>query len=697
MAITKILNIKESKGRNPASHLENALQYMQNPNKTEECVLVGSINCLPDTAFEQMVETKNIFQKTGNRQGYHVIISFSPEEKVTAEQAMYVLEHFAKDVLGDDYEAVFAVHTDREHMHGHLIWNSVSITTGRKYNSPRGNWKNHLQPITNKYCKELGLGITPAEYSKNPKNISRDKWEREMSMKEIILRDAQMCVYAAGDVEHFKYLMRRLGYIFKSGVWMEVQAPGYRYYHSLAKMDEMFSENKIRYYVDMPWMVHPHFYSKNIRYLKRTNLSEFQKKYCAKMYRLRMVEQNRFKVNAVKYAEDLKRFHQLQEEYLMLVDNNIRDFSDLLDYRSEQEKKMKEIDDKQHEIYRLGSSKKRAIKTDEQYRDYQLWHMDMQKELDVLKQQKKDAKKQIGLVDMAIKENLYTAYHDVPEMGELIDEEEIVIPQREGMAVHKGHTDEVDVMEVERADVGVSVIDAIHLEKEQEKDASEDVCVDALEYVEKARDDENYPDVPVQKYRGDDLKESCENYTEKMYGSKSEPAMGMEEVVAETNIEDKSFYSYVDYHVSTDEEKVRMVGVNGNDDVLAVYEKLNSFFKKIGYEAGFDRLYDEAKRLVDVVKKNVVADKADKIARELTACGPYKYLKTLVKADAFKFDVSDAGGNLKLLMSVLDKLGVKLDGYQLYEEYQKIYDETVSSNDVHEKEQEKRWNIGRGR
>ena len=176
MAITKILNIKESEGRNPASHLKNALEYIQNPNKTEECVLVGGINCLPDTAFEQMEETKNIFHKTGKRQGYHVIISFSPEEKVTAEQAMYVLEHFAKDVLGDDYEAVYAVHTDREHMHGHLIWNSVSMTIGKKYNSPKGNWRNHLQPITNKYCDELGLSIMPAEYSRNPKNISRDKW-----------------------------------------------------------------------------------------------------------------------------------------------------------------------------------------------------------------------------------------------------------------------------------------------------------------------------------------------------------------------------------------------------------------------------------------------------------------------------------------------------------------------------------------
>ena len=53
MAITKILNIQESEGRNPASHLKNALEYIQNPDKTEECILVGGINCLPDTAFSR--------------------------------------------------------------------------------------------------------------------------------------------------------------------------------------------------------------------------------------------------------------------------------------------------------------------------------------------------------------------------------------------------------------------------------------------------------------------------------------------------------------------------------------------------------------------------------------------------------------------------------------------------------------------
>ena len=435
MAITKILNIMESEDRNPASHLKKALEYIQNPDKTEECVLVGGINCLPDTAFEQMEETKNIFNKTGKRQGYHVIISFSPEEKVTAEQAMYVLEHFAKDVLGDDYEAVYAVHTDREHMHGHLIWNSVSMTTGKKYNSPKGNWKNHLQPITNKYCDELGLSIMPAEYSRNPKNISRDKWEREMSMKEIILRDAKMCAYAAGNVEHFKYLMKRLGYVFKKDAWMEVQAPGFKYYHKLAKLDEMFSEETLRHHVDMPWMAKPYFYSSDIRELHRAKLSSFQKKFYAKLYRLRIVEQKRFAVGGAKYAEDLKRFHQLQDEYLLLVNNDIKDVAGLVKYRSEQQEKMQRIGDRQQEIYRESSSRKRSIKNEEQYREYQIWHVEVQEELDELKQEKREIKRKLQLADGIVKEDLYTAYYAVSENEEIVADRNIEIPGMEKEAV----------------------------------------------------------------------------------------------------------------------------------------------------------------------------------------------------------------------------------------------------------------------
>ena len=458
MAITKILNIKESEGRNPASHLKNALEYIQNPDKTEECVLVGGINCLPDTAFEQMEETKNIFNKTGKRQGYHVIISFSPEEKVTAEQAMYVLEHFAKDVLSDDYEAVYAVHTDREHMHGHLIWNSVSMTTGKKYNSPKSNWKNHLQPITNKYCDELGLPIMPAEYSKNPKNISRDKWEKEMSMKEIILRDAKMCAYAAGNVEHFKYLMKRLGYVFKKDAWMEVQAPGFRYYHKLAKLDEMFSEDMLRHHVDMPWMAKPYFYSSDIRGLHRAKLSPFQKKFYAKLYRLRIVEQKRFVVGGAKYAEDLKRFHRLQDEYLLLVNNDIKSVVELVDFIGEQEEKIQQIEDRQKEIYRESSSRKRKINTEAQYREYQIWHVEVQEEL---KQEKREIKRQLQLADGIIKEDLYTAYYAVSEKEEIVADREIEIPGME----EKTAIEEVAAVVVE-PDANIEVMNLDNIKNE---------------------------------------------------------------------------------------------------------------------------------------------------------------------------------------------------------------------------------------
>ena len=275
----------------------------------------------------------------------------------------------------------------------------------------------------------------PAEYSKNPKNISSDKWEKEMSMKEIILRDPKMCAYAAGNVEHFKYLMKRLGYVFKKDAWMEVQAPGFRYYHKLAKLDEMFSEDMLRHHVDMPWMAKPYFYSSDIRGLHRVKLSPFQKKFYAKLYRLRIVEQKRFVVGGAKYTEDLKRFHQLQDEYLLIVNNDIKSVVDLVDFINEQEEKIQQIEDRQHEIYRENSSRKRKIKNEEQYREYQIWHVEVQEELDELKQEKREIKRQLQLADGIVKEDLYTAYYAVSENEGIVADRNIEIPGMEKEAV----------------------------------------------------------------------------------------------------------------------------------------------------------------------------------------------------------------------------------------------------------------------
>ena len=573
---------------------------IQNPDKTEECVLVGGINCLPDTAFEQMEETKNIFYKTGKRQGYHVIISFSPEEKVTAEQAMYV--------LGDDYEAVYAVHTDREHMHGHLIWNSVSMTTGKKYNSPKSNWKNHLQPITNKYCDELGLSIMPAEYSKNPKNISRDKWEKEMSMKEIILRDAKMCAYAAGNVEHFKYLMKRLGYVFKKDAWMEVQAPGFRYYHKLAKMDEMFSEDMLRHHVDMPWMAKPYFYSSDIRGLHRAKLSPFQKKFYAKLYRLRVVEQKRFVVGGAKYAEDLKRFHQLQDEYLLLVNNDIKSIVELVDFISEKEDRIQQIEDRQKEIYRESSSRKRSIKNEEQYREYQIWHMEVQEELDELKQEKREIKRQLQLADGIMKEDLYTAYYAVSENEEIVADRNIEI-----------------------------------LGMEKEAASEKDVAVEPETNVEVVNPDNNQNEIGRQKEQADSARKQ-----------------------------------------QTDLDGIGIPEPHNSPDVnvVRVCESMTDVTDKSEFVE---------------TRETEPVDKAGCIIRRISELGGYENVDDSAKVDVFGFDIADVSGSIRLFSDVMKRLEIKLAGDELYEEFQRIYDESVGRDAGKDKAEDKMWNRGRGR
>ena len=515
---------------------------------------------------------------------------------------------FAKDVLGDDYEAVYAVHTDREHMHGHLIWNCVSMTTGKKYNSLKGNWRNHLQPITNKYCDELGLSIMPAEYSKNPKNISRDKWEREMSMKEIILRDAKMCAYAAGNVEHFKYLMKRLGYVFKKDAWMEVQAPGFRYYHKLAKLDEMFSEDMLRHYVDMPWMVKPYFYSSDIRGLHRAKLSSFQKKFYAKLYRLRIVEQKRFAVGGAKYAEDLKRFHQLQDEYLLLVNNDIKSIVELVDFISEKEDRIQQIADRQKEIYRESSSRKRSIKNEEQYREYQIWHVEVQEELDELKQEKREIKRQIQLADDIIKEDLYTAYYAVSGKEEIVADRDVEIPGMEKEAV-----------------------------------SEKDVAVEPGTNVVVINPDNNQNEIGRQKEPTDGVRKQQTDLD----------GIGTPEILdlADVNL------ARMDESITDVTDKSEYVETRENESV----------------------------------------DKAGWIVSRILELGGYENVSDSVKADVFRFDIADVSGSIRLFSDVMKRLGIKLDGDELYEEFQRIYDESVDRDASKDKAEDKMWNRGRER
>ena len=391
---------------------------------------------------------------------------------------------------------------------------------------------------------------------------------------------------------------------------MEVQAPGFRYYHKLAKMDEMFSEDMLRHHVDMPWMAKPYFYSSDIRGLHRAKLSPFQKKFYAKLYRLRVVEQKRFVVGGAKYAEDLKRFHQLQDEYLLLVNNDIKSVVELVDFISEQEEKIQQIEDRQHEIYRESSSRKRNIKNEEQYREYQIWHVEVQEELDELKQEKRNIKRQVQLADDIIKEDLYTAYYAVSEKEKIVADRDVEIP---------GMEEKTAVEEVAAVDV--------------EPDAN----------VEVMNPGNNQNEIGRQREQADSARKQ------------------------ETDLDGIGI-----------PETLNLADVN----VARVGESMTDVTDK--------------NEFVETIETEPV-DKADWIVRRISELGGYENVSDSVKADIFGFDIVDVSGSIRLFSDVMKRLEIKLDGDGLYEEFQRIYDESVGRDTNNEKVEDKMWNRGRGR
>ena len=677
MAITKILNINEVEDRNPARHLESALEYIQNGDKTEDRILVGSINCLPETAYEQMLDTKQTFGKTDKRQGYHIIISFPPDE-ATPEQAFEVTRRFAEEHLGENYEVVYSVHTDKAHNHGHIVWNSVSFTNGMKYDSPKGNWKYHLQPLTNKFCKELGLSIQPAEYSENPVNMSREKWEFEQSFKELILRDAKLCAAYAGSVDHFLYLMKRIGYEFKQRAYLTVKVPGRKLYHKLEKMDQMFAEREFKYYLGSPYTIIPHYYAKDFWNYKRSNLTPYQKKFYAKMYRLRIVEQKKFYVNSANYAEDLKRFHMLQDEYLMIVNNNIKDFGDLIDYKIRQEERHNEIDKRQHKIYAMTKAKRGACKTEGDWREFQNWHLGRQDELRQLKEEKQKTKYNQKLAGIAMKENLSTAMYVVSEEEPIRTNYEMEVP-----AYYEVGKTESTAEEYEKYDY-----------LEDTHSVGDNHMLDLV--VEDFDRDTVNNDVVV------DFEVSADNKLETDIINDNGPEVMdvvavTEEIEIPVSVDDVRLpFTYSEYRLMTISDKVKALGVTEEMSVNDIVKVIRDFYNNCGHAYDFDGLMDEADMIFKVARRDSIHEVAEQITQVMQMLyESYENMTIGAKVALFDFRMEDANYNLSLHREVLSLFGVKMGMEEMLDDYQQIYEEKM----LQEKEERggKDKQIDRGR
>ena len=133
------------------------------------------------------------------------------KDEVTPELAYEITEKFINELIGGKYEAVFAVHDNTEHVHSHIVFNSVSFIDGRKYHYKKGDWQSIIQPITNRICKEYGLSCLNLDDEKANRVEAKSGRVREWSDRrdgafvwsEMIRRDIDACILQADDMESF--------------------------------------------------------------------------------------------------------------------------------------------------------------------------------------------------------------------------------------------------------------------------------------------------------------------------------------------------------------------------------------------------------------------------------------------------------------------------------------------------------------
>ena len=224
--------------------LAHALAYTANAEKTHQ--LVTGINCEAETAFAEMQETKRRWDKRGGVLGYHIIHSYAPGE-VTPEKAHAAGVEFARRLLGDCYETVVSTHLDREHLHCHIVFNSVSFVDGKKYRSDFKAYFHDLRDTSNTVSREHGLSIIePEERGKHYAEWNAEK-QGKPTLRDLVRQDIDAAIKEAFTFEAFFAALRRQGYTIKYRVThTAVCPPGGKRFFRLDNLGEGYTETDIR-------------------------------------------------------------------------------------------------------------------------------------------------------------------------------------------------------------------------------------------------------------------------------------------------------------------------------------------------------------------------------------------------------------------------------------------------------------------
>ena len=233
----------------------DVIDYDVNPEKTEQMMYVTGINCNPDTALDEFMDTKWHWGKTGGRLAYHGYQAFlEGEGKITAEQAHEIGVKLAQEVWGDRFEVVVATHLNTDHYHNHFLINSVSFMDGYKYVRMKSDYE-QMRKVSDRLCREYKLHVV--ENPSNSKGKSYNEWMAERdgktSVRGTIREDIDYAIKLSRTEKQFAQVMKDLGYEFKffkkDGSYLEhpgIKPPGAKSYFRFRGLGPDYDYDSIR-------------------------------------------------------------------------------------------------------------------------------------------------------------------------------------------------------------------------------------------------------------------------------------------------------------------------------------------------------------------------------------------------------------------------------------------------------------------
>ena len=249
LAATRLIPMRKNKGKSIGACLHNHTSYIQNPDKTEQGELVSSYQCSPLTVDEEFLLTKRLYEQTTGRSqksdviAYQVRQSFKPGE-VTPEEANRIGYEFAERFLKGKYAFIVATHTDRAHIHNHIIYNSTALDGTRKF---KNFWLSSfaVQRLSDLICLEHQLStIEYKPYRERqkrvlypPKESSRD---RLCGIIDTILAEKP------GDYEAFLQKLEQQGYEVKRGKYTAVKGKGQKRFIRFRTLGTGYGEDEIK-------------------------------------------------------------------------------------------------------------------------------------------------------------------------------------------------------------------------------------------------------------------------------------------------------------------------------------------------------------------------------------------------------------------------------------------------------------------